>query len=439
MQIAVIGARYVGLVTGTGFAEFGHDVTCVDVDHALVATLERGDAPFYEPGLQDMIRRNVARGRLRFTTEIATAVAGAEVVFIAVGTPSTGDGGPELQFVHAAATQIGAALTGFAVIVTKSTVPPGTAEAVRALVANATAHPFVIAANPEFLREGDAIEDFLRPARVVIGADDRRAVDTLVELYRGVLGTADRIQVMDLRSAELAKYAANSMLATRVSFMNELARLCEAIDADIDHVRAVVGADPRIGASFLAAGVGFGGSCLPKDLRALRHLATQVDVELRVVDAAERANQRQQRWLGDQILARLGPRVAGARVALWGLAFKPETDDIREAPALATIAQLQAAGAVVVAYDPVVSARPCAELAPPLELVTDPYLAATGADALALVTEWREFLAPDLERLRAIMRTPLVFDGRNAWSPAAMRAAGFDYYGLGRRAAGGPS
>ena len=434
MQIAVVGARYVGLVTGTGFAEFGHAVTCVDVDHALVATLARGDAPFYEPGLHDMIRRNVARGRLRFTTELAAAVAGADVVFIAVGTPSSPDGSTDLGDVRAAATQIGAALTGFAVIVTKSTVPPGTTESIRALVGAATTHPFAIAANPEFLREGDALEDFLHPARIVIGADEPRAVTTLVELYRGLLGSTERIQTMDLRSAEVAKYAANAMLATRVSFMNELAQLCEAIGADVDQVRAVVGADPRIGAAYLAAGVGFGGSCLPKDLRALRHLADQVDVRVGVVDAAEQANQRQQRWLGDQLIARLGANVVGARVAVWGLAFKPETDDLREAPALVTIAQLQAAGAVVVAYDPVVSTRRSPALGPPLELALDPYQAATGADALALVTEWREFLAPDLERLRAAMRSPVVFDGRNAWSPAVMRAAGFEYHGVGRRA-----
>lgn len=434
MQIAVVGARYVGLVTGTGFAEFGHTVTCVDVDAALVATLARGDAPFYEPGLQDMVQRNVARGRLRFTTEIAGAVAGAEVVFIAVGTPSAADGGPDLGYVHAAARQIGAALTGFTVVVTKSTVPPGTTEAVRALIGATTTHPFAIAANPEFLREGDALEDFLHPARVVIGADDPRAVTTLFELYRGVLGTTERIQTMDLRSAELAKYAANCMLATRVSFMNELAQLCDAIGADIDHVRTVVGGDPRIGAAFLAAGVGFGGSCLPKDLRALRCLAQRVDVPVGVIDAAERANRRQHRWLGDKLIARLGARVVGARVAIWGLAFKPETDDMREAPALVTIAQLQDAGATVVAYDPVVSTLP--PDAGPCEFAPDPYQAAAGADALALVTEWREFVAPELERLRAAMRTPLLFDGRNVWNPAVMRAAGFEYHGLGRRAPG---
>ena len=431
MKIAVVGTGYVGLVTGAGFSDFGHDVTCVDIDAKRVETLARGEVPFYEPGLHDLIKRNAGLERLHFTTSTTDAVAGAEIVFIAVGTPSGEDGSADLNHVLEAAKQIGAALTGFAVIVTKSTVPVGTAAKVRTAVASATTYPFAVASNPEFLKEGDAVNDFLRPARVIVGAEDPQAIAVLRELYRGMLRTSDRVQVMDIASAELTKYAANAMLATRISFMNELSRLCEVVGADIESVRKGIGSDPRIGSKFLFAGAGFGGSCFPKDLRALRHMGQTMDVPLMVVDAVERANERQKRVLGERVLAHFGGNLAGKRIAIWGLAFKPETDDIRESPALVLLEQLRAAGANVVGYDPAAMTNIKAQ-GVAIELAKDGYAAATGADALVLVTEWHELRDPDLDRLKSLMRTHVLIDGRNVWAPADARAAGFTYYGIGR-------
>jgi UDPglucose 6-dehydrogenase len=432
MKIAIVGTGYVGLVTGAGFSDFGHDVTCVDIDAARIAKLREGEVPFYEPGLHDLITRNTTLGRLHFTTSTAEAVAGAQVAFIAVGTPSADDGSADLSFVLEAARQIGHAMTGFTVVVTKSTVPVGTAEKVREAVASSTRHAFAVASNPEFLKEGDAVNDFLKPSRVIIGVDDPRAAEVLRDAYRAVLRTSDRVQVMDIKSAELTKYAANCMLATRISFMNELARLCEVVGGDIEAVRKGIGSDPRIGNKFLFAGAGFGGSCFPKDLRALIHAARGVDVPLGVVEAVERANERQKRVLGERVLAHFKGKLDGVRVALWGLAFKPETDDIRESPALTLIDQLRAGGAAVVGYDPAAMPNVRAQLGGDIELVKDAYAAATGADALVLVTEWHELRVPDLAKLRSLMRTPVLFDGRNVWDPAQARSAGFTYFGIGR-------
>jgi UDPglucose 6-dehydrogenase len=432
MKIAVIGTGYVGLVTGAGFSDFGHEVTCVDIDRARIEALRRSEIPIHEPGLPELVQRNARIGRLRFTTSIADAVPGAQLALIAVGTPSRSDGAADLSFVLDAARQIGAALSGFIVVVTKSTVPVGTADQVRAAVAEAAKHPFAVASNPEFLKEGDAVNDFLKPARVIIGADDPRAIETLRSAYAGIMRTGERFQVMDIRSAELAKYAANAMLATRISFMNELARLAEVVGADIESVRKAIGSDPRIGAKFLFAGAGFGGSCFPKDLRALLHTGREHDVPLSVVDAVERANERQKRVLGERVIAHFDGRLDGKRVAVWGLAFKPETDDIRESPALTLIEQLRGAGATVVGYDPAAEANVRAQLGDAIELAADPYAAAHGADALVLVTEWHELRHPDLERLAAAMRGRALFDGRNVWSPADARAAGFTYHGIGR-------
>lgn len=434
MKIAVVGTGYVGLVTGAGFSDFGHDVTCVDVDAARVETLRRGEIPFYEPGLADLVTRNAKLGRLRFTTAIAEAVAGSQIAFIAVGTPSAADGSADLSYVLEAARQIGRALTAFTVIITKSTVPVGTADEVHAAVASVAAQPFAVASNPEFLKEGDAVNDFLKPARVIVGAEDPRAIDVLRDLYRGVMRTGDRVQIMDLRSAELTKYAANAMLATRISFMNELAQLCDVVGADIEAVRKGIGADPRIGAKFLFAGAGFGGSCFPKDLRALRHTGEEVGVPLTVVDAVERANERQKRVLGERVIAHFGGSLAGKRIGVWGLAFKPETDDIRESPALTLIAQLREAGAAVSGYDPAAMPNIRAQLGEALTLAPDAYAAAAGADALVLVTEWHELRHPDYAKLRATMRAPVLFDGRNVWTPEEARAAGFSYAGIGRPA-----
>ncbi|MBA2539423.1 MAG: UDP-glucose/GDP-mannose dehydrogenase family protein [Deltaproteobacteria bacterium] len=434
MKIAVIGTGYVGLVTGAGFSDFGHDVTCVDIEPTRIAALQRGEIPFFEPGLPELVARNAKLGRLRFTTSTAEAVAAAQIVFIAVGTPSTAEGAADLSYVIEAARQIGAAISQFTVVITKSTVPVGTADKVKAAVASTTKHPFAVASNPEFLKEGDAVNDFLKPARVIVGADDQKAIELLRSLYHGVLRTNDRIQVMDIRSAELTKYAANAMLATRISFMNELAILCEAVGADIETVRKGIGSDPRIGAKFLFAGAGFGGSCFPKDLRALAHTAREHDVKLGVVEAVERANERQKRVLGERVISHFGGNLEGKRVAIWGLAFKPETDDIRESPALTLIEQLADAKATLAGYDPEAMPNVRERLGDALILASDPYAAATGADALVLVTEWHELRHPDLAKLKSIMRTPALFDGRNVWSGPEARAAGFHYQGIGRRA-----
>jgi len=425
----------VGLVTGAGFAEFGHDVTCVDVDEKRVAALRAGTIPFFEPGLPELVRRNENVGRLKFTTAIAEGVADSQLVFIAVGTPSREDGSADLSYVDAAAADIGRALTGFTVVVTKSTVPVGTAERVRAQLAATTKHPFAVASNPEFLKEGDAVDDFLKPARVIIGVDNERAERLLRELYRGVLLTNDRVQVMDIKSAELTKYAANAMLATRISFMNELARLCELVGADIDSIRKGIGADPRIGNKFLFAGAGFGGSCFPKDIRALARTARDAGTELEVVEAVQRANERQKRLIGERILETLGADLRGKKVAIWGLAFKPETDDIRESPALTLIEQLAAAGATLTGFDPEAAANMREQVKGKLEIVREPYAAVAGADALALVTEWHSLRTVDFARLATLMRGRVLVDGRNVWPAAEARAAGFRYFGIGRRVA----
>jgi UDPglucose 6-dehydrogenase len=435
MRLAIIGTGYVGLVAGAGFADFGNDVTCVDLDEARVASLKRGEIPIHEPGLAELVRDNLDAGRLVFTTAIADAVRGAEVVVLAVGTPqSDHDGAPDLRFIEAAARDVGRALTGFAVIVTKSTVPVGTADRIRAIVGVETTHPFAVASNPEFLKEGDAVHDFMKPDRVVLGVDDERAARVLRALYAPFVRTNDRVMMMDVRSAELTKYAANAMLAVRISFMNELALLAERVGADVDRVRKAVGADPRIGPKFLFPGPGFGGSCFPKDIRALSHTARGAGMTLEVVDAADRANERQKRVLGARVRAHFGGELGGTRIAVWGLAFKPETDDIRESPALAVVDDLRAAGATVIAYDPVAMPNVKAQLGDAIAYAKTMYAAAEGADALVLVTEWKQFRSADMARLKAVMRQPVLFDGRNVWDPAAMRELGFAYQAIGRSA-----
>ena len=432
MKIAVIGSGYVGLVAGAGFSDFGNHVTCVDIDPSRIERLRRGEIPFHEPGLSDLVQRNARQGRLAFTTDTAEAVRDTEVVFLAVGTPSLPDGSADLRYVLEAARQVGRGLTGYTVIVNKSTVPVGTGDLVRKTVAEVTTQPFTVASNPEFLKEGDAINDFLKPARVILGADDPQAIDILRRLYNGFLRTSDRIQVMDLRSAELTKYAANAMLATRISFMNELAALADKLGADIEKVRKGIGSDPRIGAKFLFPGVGFGGSCFPKDLRALRDMGRANDIRLGIIESTVDANERSKQAFGARVIERLGGSLAGKRIAVWGLAFKPETDDIREAPALDVIAQLRAAGASVAGYDPIAADNVRALLGDAIALVDDPYTAAEGADAIVLITEWHQLRQPDFVRLRKLVRTPLLFDGRNVWDPIAAHRAGFEYHGIGR-------
>jgi len=432
VKIAVIGTGYVGLVTGAGFSDFGHDVTCVDIDQKRIDGLKRLEMPFHEPGLYDLVRRNAQLERLHFTTSTVDALAGAELAIIAVGTPSNEDGSADLKYVVQAAREIGAALTNFTVVVTKSTVPVGTSEMVREAVASTAKQPFCVASNPEFLKQGDAVNDFLKPARVIVGADDPRGAELLRDLYRSMLRTNDRIQVTDIKSAELAKYAANCMLAVRISFMNELSRLCEELGADIESIRKAIGADPRIGNKFLFAGAGFGGSCFPKDLRALLHTAKEHDVHLGVIDATERANERQKRVLGDRLLKHFKGTLSGKKVGIWGLSFKPETDDIRETPALVLIEQLLAAGATVAGYDPEAMANIRRVVGDSVTLETNAYAVANDADALVLVTEWHELRDPDFIRLSGLMRTKVLVDGRNVWPKDEARSAGFVYYGIGR-------
>ena len=439
MKITMIGTGYVGLVTGTCLAEVGNDVLCVDVDARKIEILNQGGVPIHEPGLEAMIARNVAAGRLRFTTDLDAAVAHGALQFIAVGTPPEEDGSADMQYVLNAARNIGRRMSEFKIVVDKSTVPVGTADRVRAAIAEelrirGVDTPYAVVSNPEFLKEGAAVEDFMRPDRVVIGADDERAIAMMRAVYAPFQRNHERLLLMDVRSAELTKYAANAMLATRISFMNELANLADALGADIEHVRQGIGSDPRIGWQFLYPGVGYGGSCFPKDVKALQHTATELGRPLQILGAVETANEAQKLRLVEKVVARLGADLAGCRFALWGLAFKPNTDDMREAPSLEIIAALAARGARIVAYDPVAmpEARRVFGDAPHIAYAATPMDALTGADALIVVTEWKEFRSPDFDALRAALKQPLVFDGRNLYEPALVRAAGLEYFSIGR-------
>jgi UDPglucose 6-dehydrogenase len=436
VKIAVIGTGYVGLVTGTCFAESGHHVTCVDLDADKVETLRSGGIPIYEPGLEELVRRNAREKRLVFTTSTAEAMVGTDVAFIAVGTPPGENGEADLRHVLEAATELGRHLTRYTVVVNKSTVPVGSAEKVAEAIARVARAPagaeFDVVSNPEFLKEGAAIDDFMRPDRVVVGVASERARAVMAELYAPFVRAEQPILFMDTRSAELTKYAANAMLATRISFMNEMATLCEKLGADADQVRRGIGSDRRIGHPFLFPGVGFGGSCFPKDVRAVMTMARHVGLDFDLLRSVERVNERQKRWLVERALKHFGS-LAGRTCAVWGLAFKPKTDDMREAPALTVIEGLLGAGARVRAHDPVARAVAARLFEGRVELVEEPYAAAEGADALFLVTEWNEFRQLDLEKLRGVMKTPVLFDGRNVWDAGKVRAAGFTYYGVGRR------
>ncbi|HVZ86405.1 MAG TPA: UDP-glucose/GDP-mannose dehydrogenase family protein [Polyangia bacterium] len=432
MKICVIGTGYVGLVAGAGFADMGNDVVCCDIDAQKVEGLKRGVMPIYEPGLDKLVIHNAAEGRLTFTTDVRGGVAGADIVLLAVGTPPGPDGSANLSYILKAAADVGDALTGWAVVVTKSTVPVGTGDKIEAIIRERTRHEFAVASNPEFLKEGDALNDFMKPDRVVVGTGDKRAIETLRAVYAPFTRTTDRMLVMDRRSAELTKYAANSMLATRISFMNDLANLCELLGADIELVRKGMGSDARIGPKFLYAGPGFGGSCFPKDLRAAISTGREVGYKLDVLDAVVAVNERQKQRLGEKVIKHFGGGLAGKRIAVWGLAFKPGTDDIREAPALVLIDQLLAAGATVTGTDPVAIEAVRKQLGDRITYDESHYDCARDADALVLVTEWHEFRRPSFERLKSLMRQAVVFDGRNVWSPAELRGAGFTYYGMGR-------
>ncbi len=440
MKITVIGTGYVGLVSGTCLAEVGNDVLCLDLDAEKIRTLNSGGLPIHEPGLLDMVARNRAAGRLRFTTDVAEAVAHGLLQFIAVGTPPDEDGSADLQYVIAAARSIGRHMDGYRAIVDKSTVPVGTADRVRSAVAEELAArgmntEFSVVSNPEFLKEGAAVEDFMRPDRIIVGAEDGRAIELMRQLYAPFQRSHSRLIVMDVHSAELTKYAANAMLATRISFMNELANLAEKLGADIELVRQGIGADPRIGYQFLYPGCGYGGSCFPKDVQALNRAARDAGGALRVLGAVEEANEFQQGVLGRKILGRLGEDLSGRRFALWGLAFKPNTDDMREAPSRRVIADLLARGASVCAYDPVAmdEARRIFGAEARIAYAESPMAALDGADALVIVTEWKEFRSPDFGEMKRRLKAPLVFDGRNLYDPSQVRAAGIQYFAIGRQ------
>ena len=431
MKIAIVGTGYVGLVAGACFAESGNDVVCVDNIATKIRMLQKGKIPIYEPGLEELVRRNTAEGRLTFSTSLPTAVRDSQVIFIAVGTPQDEDGSADLKHVLGVAREIAKAMNGYKVIVDKSTVPVGTSRKVQEVVRRETKHPFSVVSNPEFLKQGAAIDDFLKPDRVVIGADDERATELMLELYSPFTRTGAPIMVMDCASAELSKYAANSMLATRISFMNEVANLCEVVGGDVDHVRKAIGSDRRIGTSFLFPGCGYGGSCFPKDVQAMIRFAADAGYQFKILQSVDEVNKAQKSRLFAKMKKQLGS-LKGKTIAVWGLSFKPRTDDMREAPSIPLIEALLAAGAKVRAYDPEATGVAKGIFGKRITYAANNYDALKNADALAIVTEWNEFRRPDFARMRTLMRAPIVFDGRNLFTPGQMKQNGFRYYSIGR-------
>ncbi|OYY65284.1 MAG: UDP-glucose 6-dehydrogenase [Burkholderiales bacterium 28-67-8] len=439
MKITVIGTGYVGLVSGTCLAEMGNHVVCLDVDAAKIRILQEGGIPIHEPGLQEMVTRNRAAGRLQFTTDIVAAVNHGTLQFIGVGTPPDEDGSADLQYVLEAARNVGRHMTDYKVIIDKSTVPVGTGSRVKAAVSEELAKrgvnvDFSVVSNPEFLKEGAAIEDFMKPDRIVVGAEDDRAILLMRALYSPFIRNHDRLLVMDIKSAEFTKYAANSMLATRISFMNELALLADKVGVDIELVRKGIGSDPRIGYHFLYAGAGYGGSCFPKDVKALVKTARSAGIELQVLQAVESANERQKHVLVDKVVARFGEDLTGRRFGVWGLAFKPNTDDMREAPSRVIITELIRRGASICAYDPVAipEAQRTLDGVPRLTYAANQAQALEGADALVIITEWKEFKSPDFDAMKAALKQPVVIDGRNLYEPSLMAELGIEYSGIGR-------
>jgi UDPglucose 6-dehydrogenase len=431
MNIAVVGTGYVGLVVGACFAENGNTVVCVDKDAAKVRALQKGKIPIYEPGLEELVKRNRHEGRLTFTTTLPRAVRSSQVIFIAVGTPEAEDGSADLQHVLGVARDVARAMNGYKVVVDKSTVPVGTAEKVRETIRRETTHPFSVVSNPEFLKQGAAVDDFLRPDRVVIGADDPRGAEVMRELYAPFTRTGAPVMVMDCPSAELSKYAANAMLATRISFMNEVAQVCEQYGANVDEVRRAVASDKRIGAAFLFPGCGYGGSCFPKDVKAILRFSKDKGYTFRILEAVEQVNAAQKQMLVAKMQRHFGS-LKGKTIAVWGLAFKPRTDDMREAPAITIINALVQQGAKVQAYDPEATDVAKKHFGSQIAYARKGYEALVGADALALVTEWNEFREPDFARMRKLMKAPVVFDGRNIYNPQQMKANGFTYFSIGR-------
>ncbi len=438
MRVGVIGTGYVGLVVGACLAETGNDVICADIDEEKIARLSRGEIPIYEPGLEPLVARNLEEGRLRFTTDVGAAVRESEIIFIAVGTPEGEDGSADLKHVLAVAETIGRNMNGEKIVITKSTVPVGTAKKVRAVIEEHSNHPVHVCSNPEFLKEGAAVDDFMKPDRVVIGAESDYAKRVLTELYEPFVRTGKPILFMDIASAEITKYAANAMLATRISFMNMIARLCSEVGADVDLVRRGIGTDARIGPSFLFAGIGYGGSCFPKDVKALIRTLKDHGVDAGILEAVETVNFTQKRLLLEAVVGKYGAELAGRTFGVWGLSFKPETDDMREAASLVVVRGLVERGAVVRVHDPEalqVARRHFAEFGERVVYCAQNYQAAEGVDALLILTEWQPYRRPDLERLRALMKEPVIFDGRNLFEPVRMAAAGFEYTSIGRRKA----
>ena len=432
MRITVVGAGYVGLVAGTCLAETGHEVTVVEVDAARIATLRQGQVPFYEPGLADLLARNINKGRLRFTGDIAEAVPGAACAFIAVGTPQDEDGSADLQYVLRAAEDIGRAMTGPLVVVIKSTVPVGTHRLVAEKLAACSQHAAPVVSNPEFLKEGAAVDDFMRPDRVVVGTGDEQARELMADIYAPFVRTGNPILFMDNYSAEMAKYAANGLLATRISFMNEIALLCDAVGADVDQVRLVLGSDRRIGPSFLFPGMGFGGSCFPKDVRALARSGAEHGVDMYILEAVDRVNARQKEVVARRVQQRFGEDLAGRTFAVWGLAFKPRTDDMRDAPSVKLIQRLQQAGAAVAGHDPQAHKTAREVLGDTITYHDNVYEPLADADGLIICTEWMEFRSPDFKRIGEMLKHPVIFDGRNLYEPDYVNDAGLDYICVGR-------
>ncbi|HTY10374.1 MAG TPA: UDP-glucose/GDP-mannose dehydrogenase family protein [Bacteroidota bacterium] len=432
MEISIIGTGYVGLVQGACFADTGNSVLCMDIDEKKIAGLKKGTIPIYEPGLEEMVRRNTQEERLEFTTSLKAAIDHGEVIFLCLPTPQSEDGSADLSRVLAVAEQIASHATGYKILVSKSTVPVGTVDRIRQIMRKKGKTEIDVVSSPEFLKEGSALEDSLRPNRIVIGSRSKRAIAVLTDIYTPFMRTGNPIMVMDERSAEMTKYAANSFLATKISFMNELANLCEKTGADIDWVRKGIGSDPRIGQQFLFAGVGYGGSCFPKDVKALIKTAQEHEYEFKVLRAVDEVNERQKRLIVKKMMKHFNNQLHQKVITVWGLSFKPQTDDIREAPALVVIASLLEAGAKVRAHDPIANGRVKPLFEGRVEFFDNNYDALKGAEALAVITEWNEFRRPDFDRIKSLMKRPVIFDGRNIYDPKLMREKGFVYFGIGR-------
>ncbi|TGK85373.1 UDP-glucose/GDP-mannose dehydrogenase family protein [Leptospira bourretii] len=434
MKVCVVGTGYVGLVAGTCFAEYGNDVICIDKDEKKINDLKQGIIPIYEPGLSELVERNHKEGRLHFSTSLKDGVEFSEFVFIAVGTPTSDNGSADLRFVFAVAEEVGKTMNGYKIIVDKSTVPVGTADQVKAIVAKNTKHPFDVVSNPEFLKEGAAIDDFMRPERVVIGAESEKAAKKMSELYSPFVLNGNPIITMSIRSAELTKYACNAFLATKISFVNEIANLCDALGANYDDVRKGMGTDSRIGRQFLYAGIGYGGSCFPKDVRALLRTAEEVKAPMHIIQSVEDVNEKQKTRLTDKIFEHFkSTDMKGKTFGIWGLAFKPGTDDMREAPSIPLIYELHKNGAKIQVFDPAAAETSKYYFDGKVEYKKDAYSALQGADAMLLLTEWREFREPDFNKIKSLLKTPLVFDGRNQYKPTLMNELGFTYYSIGNR------